>query len=45
VNFISEGEERVPAAFGGNYDRLVKLKKKYDPSNLFRMNQNVRPNS
>ena len=43
VNFISEGEERVRAAFGGNYERLAKLKKKYDPSNFFRTNQNVNP--
>ncbi len=38
-----EGEERVRAAFGANYERLVALKKKYDPTNFFRMNQNIRP--
>jgi len=43
VNFISEGEERVPSAFGPNYAKLAKLKKKYDPNNFFRMNQNVKP--
>lgn len=43
VNFISDGEERVPSAFSGNYDRLAKLKKKYDPTNFFRTNQNIRP--
>ncbi len=43
VNFISEGEERVASAFGANYDRLAKLKKKYDPTNFYRMNQNIRP--
>lgn len=43
VNFISEGEERVLNAFGVNYDRLAKLKKKYDPSNFFMMNQNIKP--
>lgn len=38
-----EGEERVRAAYGPNYDRLATLKRKYDPTNLFRMNQNVPP--
>jgi FAD/FMN-containing dehydrogenase len=45
VNFISEGEERVPNAFGENYERLAKLKSKYDPTNLFRTNQNIKPQS
>ncbi|MCB0167721.1 MAG: FAD-binding oxidoreductase [Anaerolineae bacterium] len=43
VNFISEGEERVAAAYGVNYDRLVTLKNKYDPTNLFCLNQNIKP--
>lgn len=44
VNFLSqEGNERVKAAYGANYDRLVDLKNKYDPENLFRMNQNIPP--
>jgi FAD/FMN-containing dehydrogenase len=45
VNFLDadEGADRVRAAYGENYDRLVALKKKYDPTNFFRMNQNVRP--
>jgi FAD/FMN-containing dehydrogenase len=43
VNFISEGEERVQAAYGANYDRLVELKNKYDPTNLFSLNQNIKP--
>jgi FAD/FMN-containing dehydrogenase len=44
VNFLSqEGDERVKAAYGDNYDRLARLKAKYDPENLFRMNQNIVP--
>jgi FAD/FMN-containing dehydrogenase len=45
VNFMPEDESlRVQAgAYGANYGRLAKLKAKYDPTNLFRMNQNIRP--
>ncbi len=44
VNHIAEDEPgRVPAAFGGNYDRLVSIKTRYDPSNLFRLNHNIEP--
>jgi FAD/FMN-containing dehydrogenase len=43
VNFVSEGEERVEAAYGSNFERLAKLKKRYDPDNVFRVNQNVAP--
>ena len=38
-----EGDERVRAAYGSNYPRLAELKKKYDPTNLFRSNQNIKP--
>jgi FAD binding domain/Berberine and berberine like len=44
VNFMmDEGEERVKATYGDNYERLVEIKNKYDPANLFRVNQNIRP--
>lgn len=42
-NLGEEGEERIRAAFGANYARLAALKAKYDPTNLFRANQNVAP--
>ena len=44
VNFMmDEGPDRIQAAFRENYDRLAAIKKKYDPANFFRVNQNIRP--
>jgi FAD/FMN-containing dehydrogenase len=44
VNFLTADEtDRVKAAYGRNYDRLAKVKRKYDPENLFRTNWNVKP--
>ena len=45
VNFMmDEGQERIADSYRDNYQRLVDVKKKYDPTNLFRMNQNISPN-
>jgi FAD/FMN-containing dehydrogenase len=38
-----EGVDRIKAAYGPNYERLVALKNTYDPTNLFRHNQNIKP--
>jgi hypothetical protein len=44
VNFLGEdGEEQVKAAYGSHFQRLVALKRKYDPSNFFHLNQNIKP--
>lgn len=44
VNYLSqEGDERVRAAYAENYERLAALKRKYDPTNLFQVNQNIKP--
>ncbi|GIK36227.1 MAG: oxidoreductase [Chloroflexota bacterium] len=46
VNMImDEGEDRVKAAYGENYPRLTQIKAKYDPQNLFHVNQNIKPQS
>lgn len=44
VNFMTQDEtDRIGSAYGPNYDRLVQIKQKYDPDNLFHMNQNIKP--
>ena len=44
VNFMPEDEsDQVETAYGANYRRLAEIKRRYDPNNLFRMNQNIRP--
>jgi len=43
-NFLmNEGVERIKASYKDNYSRLVEIKRKYDPTNLFRVNQNIKP--
>ena len=44
VNFLTADEgDRVRSAYGPNYDRLARVKRNYDPANLFRVNQNISP--
>jgi hypothetical protein len=47
VNFLgNEGDARIRAAYGdAKYERLAKLKRRFDPENLFRLNQNIRPSA
>lgn len=43
VNFMmEEGQDRVKATYRANYDRLLKIKQQYDPTNLFHLNQNIK---
>jgi FAD/FMN-containing dehydrogenase len=44
INFMSDDDQgRIRANYRGNYDRLVDVKRKYDPGNLFHVNQNIKP--
>ena len=44
INFMmEESQDRIKASFRDNYDRLASIKKKYDPTNFFRVNQNIKP--
>src|SRR5260370_1823223 len=44
INFLgNEGEGRVKASYGVNFERLVALKNRYDPTNFFTLNQNIKP--
>jgi FAD/FMN-containing dehydrogenase len=44
INFLTQEEtDRIAFAYGASYKRLAELKKRYDPTNHFRMNQNIKP--
>lgn len=46
VNYLeAEADPRARAAYGDNYDQLVAIKNRYDPSNMFRINHNIQPSS
>jgi FAD/FMN-containing dehydrogenase len=40
---MDEGQERIRAPYRDDFERLVEIKNEYDPTNLFRVNQNIRP--
>jgi FAD/FMN-containing dehydrogenase len=43
MDAADEGQDRVRASYGEHYERLAQIKRKYDPNNLFRVNQNIAP--
>jgi FAD/FMN-containing dehydrogenase len=44
INFMADDDQgRVTENYGANYERLLSVKRKYDPGNLFHMNQNIKP--
>jgi hypothetical protein len=44
INFMSDDDQdRIQTNYRGNYGRLVEIKRKYDPGNLFHVNQNIKP--
>jgi FAD/FMN-containing dehydrogenase len=45
LNYLADdqGDDAIRAAFGGNYDRLVEVKRRYDPDNVFHRNHNIAP--
>ena len=40
---MEEGQDRVRASYRGNFDRLAQVKRRYDPGNVFHVNQNIQP--
>ena len=43
VNFLSEEDENLATSYGPNFARLSEVKAKFDPKNVFRVNQNIKP--
>jgi hypothetical protein len=44
VNFLAgDDQARIRESYGSNYDRLIEVKRAYDPDNVFRLNQNIQP--